>query len=81
MTETNKPVTRRTRSSYRFGGFVNKVVVTIGEGDVLHLRESGRRTSFTLPIDAVYRIAVKRHTDANRPKRRRTKTARRSKLF
>ena len=52
MTDTNKPVTRVSLSAY--GHPPRNLVVTIGPGDVVTIREKGRRASVTLPISWLY---------------------------
>ena len=60
MTELTKPVSRRTQRSYRvLYNEPREIVVTLLPGDYLAFRESGRREKFILPIDQVFRSAVK----------------------
>lgn len=63
MTELHKPIRRRTRRSYNVlycsGNKARAIVVTLAPGDLLEFRESGRRTSWQLPIDSAFRYAVR----------------------
>jgi len=58
MTDTSRPVRRVSVGAYRFGGRARRIVAKIGPGDVLELREQGRRYRASLPLDWCYRKAV-----------------------
>jgi hypothetical protein len=68
MTTTNRPVTRVTPDSYRvLYQSPRPIVVTIERG-TLAFREKGRRQVYRLPIDNVFRSAVR--TSAAQVKKR-----------
>lgn len=58
MTDTSHPVRRVSVGAFRFGGRSRRIVVKIGPGDVLELRECGRRYKASLPLEWCYRKAV-----------------------
>lgn len=68
MTEINTVTTRRTRSPYNVLHHrkARKICASFLPGDVLEFRESGRRGRWSIPIDAVFRIAVKIKAEADR---------------
>lgn len=70
MTPTSKPVSRVSLSTYRFGGKPRALVVKIGPGDVITLRERGRRYVADLPLDWCYRNAVRLRVDRERTEKR-----------
>ncbi len=60
MITISKPVTRRTRGAYAvLYRQPRPIVVSLAVGDLLEFREAGRRTKWTLPIDAGFRYAVR----------------------
>lgn len=64
MIEINKPVHRITPDAYRvLYSHPEKIVVTV-KHDVIAFRHKGRRASFTIPIEAAFKIAVR--NEANR---------------
>jgi len=64
MTSTDKRVTRLTRYPYRASlsgvhkGEGRKLAVTIAPGDMLELREHGRRITYEISIAEVFRLCV-----------------------
>lgn len=56
MTETDKPVTRRSQRPIDRN---KKGVFTIGPGDVLYMRLAGEKQSESIPLAACYTMAVK----------------------
>lgn len=78
MTELNKPVRRKTRSTYNVlycgGRKARAIVVELRPGDVLEFRELGRRIRWQLPIETAFRYALRRTAQAaiaaRRPRRK-----------
>ena len=58
MTDTTRPVQRLSVDSYRFGSRARRIVAKLGPGDILELREHGRRYRVSLPLDWCYRKGV-----------------------
>jgi hypothetical protein len=61
MTRLEKPVRRKTRWTYSvlYTGDSRPIVVSLEPGDVISFRELGRRASWSLPIDRLFRQAVR----------------------
>lgn len=59
-----RSIHRSTKNSYNVlyhsGSKSRQIVVGMLPGDVLEFREKGRRGRYTIPIDVVFRQAVKR---------------------
>jgi len=68
VTTLRKPVHRLTAASYtvlhhrRFA----QIVCSLLPGDVIEMREKGRRTRFSIPIDGAFRYAIRCQVEANR---------------
>jgi hypothetical protein len=77
MTSINKPVRRVSGTEFRFGGKPRRLVVQIGPGDIIRLRESGRRYTVDLAVDDLYRMGVRARVDAEKAARRSARKARR----
>ena len=75
MTPISKPVRRVSLGEYRFGGRPRHVVAQLGPGDVLQLRERGRRYTVTLAIDDLYRLGVRTRVNAERAERKAARKA------
>ena len=71
-TPMRKQTTRETVNAYSSAGG-RKLIVTIGSGDVLTIREKGRRTAFSLSIEGFYYLAVEAEL---RPRKREKRHAR-----
>ncbi len=71
MTPIIRAVRRVSASVYRFGSRPRRLVAQLGPGDVLVMREQGRRYVVSLPLDWCYRQGVKARVDAERAERRR----------
>jgi hypothetical protein len=57
-----KPVRRITKGSYSvLYVSARPIVVGIEPGDIIAFREKGRRAVFTVPIDVIFRQAVRAH--------------------
>lgn len=74
----------RTREVYRetlapFDHQGRTIIVGLELGDVITLREKGRRKTFTLDIKAAYRYAVKLEVDRKRSEKMATRRARKKK--
>ena len=78
MTSLTKAVRRVTRHPYTvlYTGEARLIVVSLEPGDVITFREAGRRQTWSLPIDRMFRQAVRESAIA----RRREKKARHSPL-
>ena len=61
MTSLTKAVRRKTRRTYSvlYVSEARPIVVSLEPGDVITFRESGRRQVWSVPIDRVFRHAVK----------------------
>lgn len=72
MTELTKAVRRKTRRSYAvlYAGEPRSIVVALEPGDVVSFREAGRRQVWTLPIDRMFRQAVRESTRLARTSRK-----------
>jgi hypothetical protein len=64
---TIRVTSRAYRSAY-LGGEPRRIVFQLGPGDMVTVREFGRRTSWTLPADVVARLIIRA---AGRPDQRR----------
>lgn len=62
MTDTNKPVTRRTIVPHPRHG--RRMIVTIGEGDVIGFRLERSRDTSLVPISTLFDIAERRRAEA-----------------
>ncbi len=72
MTSLTKVVRRKTRFSYTvlYTGEARSIVVSLEPGDVITFREAGRRQTWSLPIDRMFRQAVREAAQAERQKRK-----------
>ena len=72
MTSLTKPVRRRTRHLYAvlYAGEARSIVVSLEPGDVVTFREAGRRQTWSLPIDRMFRQAVREAAVAQRRERK-----------
>jgi hypothetical protein len=72
MTSLTKPVRRITRHPYTvlYTSEARSIVVSLEPGDVITFREAGRRQTWSLPIDRMFRQAVREATQAQRRKRK-----------
>lgn len=80
MTPLAKAVRRVTRRSYPVL-YVNEarpIVVSLEPGDVITFRESGRRQTWSLPIDRMFRQAVREAAQAVRRERKTRRSAARA---
>ena len=61
MTALTKAVRRKTRFPYAvlYAGKARPIIVSLEPGDVITFREAGRRHSWSVPIDRVFRHAVR----------------------
>ena len=77
MTSLTKAVRRKTRRTYSvlYVSEARPIVVSLEPGDVITFRESGRRQAWSLPIDQVFRNAVREAAQALRRGKRRQKQA------
>ena len=66
MTSLTKAVRRKTRRSYPvlYVNDARPIVVSLEPGDVITFREAGRRQTWSLPIDRMFRQAVRETTQA-----------------
>jgi hypothetical protein len=72
MTTLERPVRRKTRWTYAvlYTGESRAIVVSLEPGDVISFRELGRRASWSLPIDRLFRQAVRESAQAGRREKR-----------
>ncbi len=70
MTPLRRKVTRETTDDAWQG---RKLVVTLAPGDVIEVREKGRRQTFAAPIAWVARQIIQMNVDAKRSQRRAVK--------
>ena len=72
MTTLERPVRRKTRWTYSvlYTGESRAIVVSLEPGDVITFRELGRRASWSLPVDRMFRQAVRESTQAVRREKR-----------
>lgn len=58
--ELNRPVVRVTRGAYStLYRRPKKIVVTLGVGDIITFREFRSKTTWSLPIDHAFKVAVR----------------------
>ena len=74
MTPLRKRVTRETLEDWRG----RKLVVTLAPGDVIEVREKGRRRVYAAPISWVAMQIVKQNVDAERAEKRKARAVKRS---
>lgn len=74
MTPISKPVTRVTLGAHHG----RQLVATLGPGDVLYLRQKGRRQVEGIDLASCYEIAVKRRVARERFDKAAARKARRS---
>jgi hypothetical protein len=75
MTSLTKAVRRKTRRTYSVL-YVNEarpIVVSLEPGDVITFREAGRRQVWSLPIDRMFRQAVRETAQALRREKKTSK--------
>jgi hypothetical protein len=72
MTSLDKPVRRVTRRSYSvlYSGEPRAIVVALEAGDVITFREAGRRQTWSVAIERIFRQAVREAALAQRRERR-----------
>jgi len=72
MTSLTKAVRRVTRRTYTvlYTGEARPIVVSLEPGDVITFREAGRRQTWSLPIDRMFRQAVREAAQAQRRERK-----------
>ncbi len=75
MTSLTKPIHRKTRLAYAvlYAGKPRPIIVSLEPGDIITFREAGRRHVWTMPIDRVFRRAVRETTHTTLPTKRRPK--------
>lgn len=78
MTDTNKPVRRRTEALVREQGKLRRVIVTIYPSMVLGLRLEKTRREEYLTIHAAYGLAVKARVAQERREKAEKKKAKRT---
>ena len=75
MTSLTKAVHRKTRFPYAvlYAGKTRHIIVSLMPGDVITFREAGRRQVWSVPIDQVFRQAVRETARVSRQEKRRLK--------
>jgi hypothetical protein len=71
-TPLRKPVTRETVRAYDCARG-RRLVVTLEPGDVVTIREKGRRKGFSLSLEGVYYVAVEADVKARKREAKRAK--------
>jgi hypothetical protein len=77
VTTLTKAVRRKTLATYSvlYSGEGRPIVVSLEPGDVITFREAGRRQTWSMPIDRMFRQAVREAAQALRHEKRRQKRA------
>jgi hypothetical protein len=72
VTSLTRAVRRVTRRPYMvlYTGEARSIVVSLEPGDVITFREAGRRQTWSLPIDRMFRQAVREAAQAQRRERK-----------
>jgi hypothetical protein len=75
VTSLTKAVRRKTRWTYSvlYSGDARPIVVSLEPGDVITFREAGRRQTWSLPVDRMFRQAVRESAQALRREKRPSK--------
>lgn len=76
MTRLTKPVTRVTPPHNRFGALRRDIAITLEPGGLITLREARRRQSYSITVENLYLMLVKREHDAKQREKARTKKRR-----
>jgi len=78
MTSLTKAVRRKTRFPYAvlYAGKARPIVVSLEPGDVITFREAGRRHVWSVPIDQIFRHAVRDAIQALRREKKLSKQGR-----
>lgn len=65
MTTLTKPVTRRAENTTVQG---RALIITLRPGltETVHIREAGRRTGYTVPLDRIYKLGAHMEAEAQR---------------
>ena len=77
MTPLRRKVTRETTEDAWQG---RKLVVSLAPGDIIEVREKGRRQTFSAPIAWVARQIIQMNVDAERAKRSQRRAVKRGLL-
>jgi hypothetical protein len=77
VTPLNKAVRRMTRHPYTvlYTCEARPIVVALEPGDVITFREAGRRQTWSLPIDRMFRQAVREAAQVQRKERKTRRSA------
>ena len=80
MTSLTKAVRGVTRRMYTvlYAGEARQIVVSLEPGDVVTFREAGRRQTWSLPIDRMFRQAMREAAQAQRRERKARRSSARS---
>lgn len=74
MTQLDKPVHRVTRGAYStLYTRAKKIVVSLTPGDFITFREFGSRTRFTVPIDGMFKHAIRLKIASDEAQKRKEK--------
>lgn len=79
MTDLLKPIKRRAVNSRSHDGRALVIVLKPGHIDTIEIREAGRRTGYTVPVEAVYKLGARLAADAIRKERQQKKSVKRNK--
>ncbi len=75
-TPLRKPITRETLEEFRG----RPLVITLAPGDILEVREKGRRKVYSAPLAWVAMEIIKRNVEAERSAKRKRRTVSRGLL-
>ena len=78
MTTLDRPVRRVTRDTYGYGRNARKLVVILQKGDLITIREQGRRTSYTARLYDVLWWMLRCEADKARMEKLRESKARKA---
>lgn len=77
MTKLEKPVHRLTRGSYStLYARTRQIVVSLLPGDLIQFREVGARTKFTVPVDGIFRHAIRLKVASDQSEKKKRRIAR-----
>lgn len=81
MTSLDKPVHRKTRGAYStMYQRPRQIVVSLLPGDFLEFREAGRRIRYRVPIDGIFKHAIRLKLLSDQAEKRKAKIRRKKGL-
>lgn len=76
MTRLTKPVTRVTPPHNKYGLLRRDIAITLEPGGLITLREARRRQSYSITVDNLYLLLLRREHDAKQREKAKTKKRR-----